>query len=256
MGGGVGVVMTETEYRMPALNGVLSEWLFLQNLPSIAASVLLNPKKGSRVLDLCASPGGKTCHLAAIMENTGKIVAIDKSATKTQRIRDNCRLLGVENVEIVTADSTRLLQADGPFAAASFDYILLDPPCSGLGQRPNLRLLPEELRGLADYAVYQERLFRIAWSLLAPGGELVYSTCTVNPLENEILIDKMLATHPDAQLLPIRTGVMERHCLPGLRVGGLTDDDCRTSLCRFWPSTQHDYIGFFIAKLKKSDARI
>lgn len=250
---GVGVKMTQMPLRQPALNGLLPGRLFLQNLPSLAVGHLLNPSADAKILDLCASPGGKTTHLASLAPN-GEIWAVDKNAHKTAKILENCRLLGIENVKIITADSTKLLT--GSFllmAVESFDYVVLDPPCSGLGLRPNLRPVEVIFANLEGYAAYQEWLFEVAWKLLKPGGQLIYSTCTVNPLENEILIDKMLHKLPDASLLPIRNSIAEL-CLPGLQVGQLTRQQCEECLCRFWPSVERDTNGFFIAKFLKRRA--
>lgn len=246
----VGVKMTEMTYKMPCFNGIFTEYIFLQNLPSIAVSQLLNPSSNSRVLDMCASPGGKTCHTAAIMKNTGEIFAIDKIAKKSAKIQENCHRLGIENVQVMTADSSKLLEK-GIFEPESFDYIILDPPCSGLGLRPKLKFSSAEWENLDSFAPYQRKLFMQAWGLLKPGGEMSYSTCTLNPLENELLVDKMLNNLDDAELVPVREGFMEKYCLPGLQVGSLDEKMCRRCICRFWPSTERDSNGFFFVKFKK-----
>ena len=243
--------MTEMTYKMPSLNGVLTEYIFLQNLPSIAVSQLLNPSPNSRVLDMCASPGGKTCHTAAIMKNTGKIFAIDKIPKKAAKIKENCDRLGIENVQVMAADSSKLLEK-GIFESESFDFIILDPPCSGLGLRPKLKISSSELENLDSFAPYQRKLFMQAWGLLKPGGEMSYSTCTINPLENELLVDRMLSTLKDAQLLPVREGVMEKYCLPGLQVGSLNEETCKRCICRFLPSAERDSNGFFFVKFRKA----
>lgn len=244
--------MTEMVYKMPSLNGVLSKFLYLQNLPSIAVSMILNPLPNSKVLDMCASPGGKTCHLAAIMQNTGQIFAIDKNLKKSSKISENCARLGVNNVQILAEDSTKLDKKKF-FNKEEFDFILLDPPCSGIGQRPNLKFsLESDLVKLDGFSPYQEKLFSTAWTLLKPGGQLIYSTCTINPLENEVLIERILSFHSDAKLMPIRAGFMEKYCLPGIAVGSLDQETCDRCICRFFPSREHDTIGFFIAKFQKN----
>ena len=106
---GVGIKMTEMQYKMPSLNGVLTDLIFLQNLPSMSVAKILNPLPGSRVLDMCAAPGGKTCHLAAIMNNTGEIFALDKMPKKAAKIQENCDLLGVKNVHVMATDSSKLI---------------------------------------------------------------------------------------------------------------------------------------------------
>lgn len=247
----VGVKMTEMTYKMPSLNGILTEYIFLQNLPSIAVSQFLNPPLNSRVLDMCASPGGKTCHTAAIMKNTGKIFALDKIAKKASKIQENCDRLGIQNVQVMAADSSKLIEK-GIFEPESFDYILLDPPCSGLGLRPKLKISSVEWENLDSFAPYQRKLFMQAWGLLKPGGEMTYSTCTLNPLENELLVEKMLNSLNDAELVPVREGFMEKYCLPGLQVGSLNEDTCKRCICRFWPSPERDSNGFFFVKFRKA----
>ena len=246
----VGVKMTEMTYKMPSFNGILTDYIFLQNLPSIAVSQLLNPSPNSRVLDMCASPGGKTCHTAAIMKNTGKIFALDRTSKKAAKIQENCDRLGTQNVQVMAADSSKLVEK-GIFEPESFDYIILDPPCSGLGLRPKLKFSSVEWENLDSFAPYQRKLFMQAWELLKPGGEMSYSTCTLNPLENELLVDKMLNHLNDAELIPVREGFMKNYCLPGLQVGSIDEDTCKRCICRFWPSHERDSNGFFFVKFRK-----
>jgi methyltransferase NSUN6 len=252
---GIGVKMTEMKFKMPSLNGVMPEALFLQNLPSIAVSRFLNPIYNSRVLDMCASPGGKTCHTAALMNNTGTIFALDKIQKKTIAIQQNCDRLGIENVQVITSDSSMLIE-NGIFEAESFDYIILDPPCSGLGLRPNLKISVSEFDNATSFAPYQRKLFQQAWALLKPGGRMSYSTCTLNPLENEVLVEKMLNIFKNSKLAPIRSGILEKYCLPGLVTGSLSQEICETSICRFYPSAEHDTIGFFFVIFEKTANKI
>ena len=248
---GIGVKMTEMVYKMPSLNSVLTEFIFLQNIPSVSVGKLLNPRPNSRILDMCAAPGGKTCHLAAITNNTSEIFALDRIPKKVKRIIENCDLLGAKNVHATVADSSMLIEKK-VFEPESFDYILLDPPCSGLGLRPNLKFsLTDDFSNLDSFTPFQRKLFKQAWGLLKPGGEMTYSTCTINPLENEVLLDKMLKVLPNAEVLPIREGFMEKYCLPGLKIGSLTEDICNRCICRFWPSLDRDSNGFFLVKLRK-----
>lgn len=246
----VGVKMRDMKYKMPSLNGVLTGYIFLQNLPSVAVAQLLNPSPDALVLDMCSAPGGKTCHAAAIMKNTGKIFAIDKMSKKAAKIRENCDRLGVTNVQVMATDSSKLVEK-GVFGPEMFDYIILDPPCSGLGLRPKLNLSEPDWENLDSFAPFQRKLFMQAWGLLKPGGEMTYSTCTINPLENELLVDKMLSNLTDAELLPIRQGFMEKYCLPGLQVGSLTAETCERCICRVWPSIERDSNGFFVVKFRK-----
>jgi 16S rRNA (cytosine967-C5)-methyltransferase len=133
------------------------------------------------VLDLCAAPGGKTTHLAALMENTGEIVAVERHAGRASALRRTCERVRAANVAIVVGDAARFE------AAEPFDRVLVDPPCSGLGTlqgHPDLRWRssPEAIERLAET---QRAILRAGVAALRPGGTLVYSTCTLSPRENE-----------------------------------------------------------------------
>lgn len=189
---------------------------------------------------MCASPGGKTAHLACLADCRAHIVAVDRTAAKVQKIRETMAQFGADAcASLVVGDSTRLTSRDldGPF-----DAILLDPPCSGLGQRPKLIPLDDDsplVSNLDSFPAYQERLFRNAWTLLRPGGRLVYSTCTLNPDENEKLIYRMIDLHPDMTLMPIDANY-------GAPIGA------ENFMRSFVPSERCDTIGFFIAKVTKA----
>lgn len=171
----------------------------LQNLPSIVCGHVLGPKSGETILDMCAAPGNKTTHLAELMCDTGRLVALDKTPNKLKLLSSKIEEFDVKCVECFAFDSTKALdESDNvgidknrafqpPFAPCTFDRILLDAPCSALGNRPQLRndMSPKML---ASYPVMQKKLFRAAVGLLKPGGVLVYSTCTIAAAENEQLV--------------------------------------------------------------------
>jgi 16S rRNA (cytosine967-C5)-methyltransferase len=173
--------------------------------------LLLDPQPGERVLDACAAPGGKATHLAALMENKGEIVAIDRSQARLQLIRQNCHRLGITIItprvgDLLNDDLSSVLGAGSgsdsssrPAAAPLFDRILLDAPCSGLGI---LRRHPEgkwhkHAASLAIHHRTQSDLLERVSALLRPGGRLVYSTCSTEPDENEQVIDRFCCAHRD-----------------------------------------------------------
>lgn len=173
----------------------------LQNLPSIVCGHVLAPKPGETVLDMCAAPGNKTTHIAALMGDTGRLVALDKTPNKLKLLLSKMSTFELRSVECYAFDSTKALDENPsgtfndrklgplvpPFAPNTFDRILLDAPCSALGNRPQLRndMSPKML---ASYPVVQKKLFRAAVGLLKPGGVLVYSTCTIAVTENERMV--------------------------------------------------------------------
>jgi 16S rRNA (cytosine967-C5)-methyltransferase len=158
--------------------------VFPQSRASMLAARALAPEPGERVLDLCAAPGGKTTHLAALMAGRGEIVAVERSASRAAALRRTAARLRADIVTVVEGDAAAFA-ADAPF-----DRVLLDPPCSGLGtlqSRPDLRwrARPEEIAALA---AAQARMLEAGRRALAPGGTLVYSTCTLSRAENEEVV--------------------------------------------------------------------
>jgi 16S rRNA (cytosine967-C5)-methyltransferase len=152
-----------------------------QSRASMLVARAVDPQPGERVLDLCAAPGGKTTHLAALMGNRGEIVAVERHAGRAGALRRTCERVRATNVEVSVADAARVT------AAEPFDRVLVDPPCSGLGTlqgHPDLRwrTSPEAIEQLA---ATQSAILRAAVAALRPGGTLVYSTCTLSPRENQ-----------------------------------------------------------------------
>jgi len=169
--------------------------LMPQSRASMLVARVLGPQPGERVLDLCAAPGAKTTHLAALIEGEGEIVAVERHAGRAAELEVNCRRMGAERVAVVCADATRL-----PVEGA-FDRVLLDAPCSALGTlqgRPDARWRrsPETIEELTQV---QDGLLAAAADRLAPGGTLVYSTCTISSREGEERIEVLLAARPDLQ---------------------------------------------------------
>jgi 16S rRNA (cytosine967-C5)-methyltransferase len=175
-------------------------------MPQSRASMLvahcLDPQPGERVLDLCAAPGGKTTHLAALMRNEGAIVAIERHGGRAAALAATAERMGASIVTVETADATR------PRGGSErFDRVLLDAPCSGLGtlsSHPDLRWRASA-ESVDDLAEQQARLLSAAAAACAPGGTLVYSTCTISTAENERQIGVFLDANPDFRMLDLQT---------------------------------------------------
>ncbi|XP_031300526.2 tRNA (cytosine(72)-C(5))-methyltransferase NSUN6 isoform X1 [Camelus dromedarius] len=273
---GIGVRMTEPVYLSPSFDNVLPSYLFLQNLPSAVVAHVLNPQPGERILDLCAAPGGKTTHIAALMQDQGEVIALDKISNKVEKIKQNALLLGLNSIRAFCFDGTKALKLDvvkdtegePPFLPESFDRILLDAPCSGMGQRPNMACT-WTLKEVTSYLPLQRKLFTVAVQLLKPGGVLVYSTCTITLAENEEQVAWALRTFPCLQLQHQEPHVGGE----GMMGAGLSLEQLK-QLQRFDPSVvrsqntdmdslrdariedmvwlaNKDCIGFFIAKFIK-----
>ena len=211
---------------------------------------LMDLKPGQRVLDMCAAPGGKTAQIAFALGNRGTLVANDISNARIKALQGNLDRLGIVNVTTTCSDA-----ANWPAAGGRFDRILVDAPCSSEG---TIRRNPSMLGRLdpgspARLAPRQRALLRKAVQRLAPGGRIVYSTCTFAPEENELAVADVLAEYPGLiRLVPV--------AVPGLVSSpGLTEWDGRclpdelAQCIRIWPH-QNDSGGFFIAVLEKDPA--
>jgi 16S rRNA (cytosine967-C5)-methyltransferase len=153
-----------------------------QSRASQRVARMVAPRPGDRVLDLCAAPGGKTTHLAALMGDAGEVVAVERHAGRARALRATCERLRATCVTVVEADA-RGFRAERPF-----DRVLLDPPCSGLGtlrSHPDLRwrMTPAAIEALV---AVQDALLATARAAVRPGGRLVYSTCTINAAEERL----------------------------------------------------------------------
>ena len=173
-----------------------------QHVSSMLVAHALGPKPGSYVLDACAAPGGKTTHLAQLMNNQGKIIAIDQFQHKIQLIEENCQRLGIDIVTAQVADSTNLTMVADGWA----DYALVDAPCSGLGVlriRPDAKWQKQE-ESIALLAQTAREILHEVAKKVKIGGYLLFSTCTITPEENQDTVEAFLQEHKNYQLTPIK----------------------------------------------------
>jgi 16S rRNA (cytosine967-C5)-methyltransferase len=165
-----------------------------QSRAAMLVARALGPRAGERVLDLCAAPGGKSTHLAALMEGGGEVLAVERDRRRAGTLARTAERLCARNVRVEVADAERP-RPEGPV----FDRVLVDPPCSGLGTlqaHPDLRwrVSPADV---GEMAAAQARILAAGAGALRPGGVLVYATCTISPTENERVIAAFLDSHPD-----------------------------------------------------------
>ncbi len=189
----------EGPFRIVDLPGFADGYFTVQDETAMSAAALLAPQPGEHVLDLCAAPGTKTTHLAELMNGKGSIVATDVDLGRLRRIEENADRLGFSSMIeplVIREDLSEL--PEGPFNA-----ILIDVPCSNtgvLGKRPEVRsrITPEDIDELV---VTQQKLLDAAASIVAPGGRIVYSTCSVEPEENSGVVTQFLQKSSDFELV-------------------------------------------------------
>ena len=203
-------------------NGDLRRWpgydeghWSVQDRAAQRVAPLLLPAPGERILDACAAPGGKAMHLAELIGDQGELWAVDRSAGRLQRVAANAARLGISSVQALAADAVELASTR-PQWQGYFQAILIDAPCSGLGtlaRHPDARwrITPEAIEALLPL---QAQLLRSLLPLLAPGGRMVYATCTVHPAENAEQIAALLKTASELTL------ACEQQSWPGDPGGG------------------------------------
>ena len=218
----------------------------IQDEASQAVPLLLGVGARDRVLDLCAAPGGKTPPLVRAAGSSGFVIAADRHAHRLLAMQTQFERLGLRCVPLVELDAAQPL----PFNS-SFNRILVDAPCSGTGtlaRHPEIRwrLRPEQLNELHRL---QSNLLRSALNCLAPGGRLVYSTCSLEPEENEDVVAEVLRDNPSIRRVPASEATQELapHLAAGLDAGGLFSSD---GYFRTFPPRHHTD-AFFAADLEK-----
>jgi 16S rRNA (cytosine967-C5)-methyltransferase len=211
-----------------------------QSRAAMLVARTLGPSPGERVLDLCAAPGGKTTHLAALMQGEGSVLAVERNRARAGALERTARRLRAGNVLVELGDAAAP-RAEG----AVFDRVLVDPPCSGLGvlqARADLRWRVGEA-DVVQMAATQRSILAAGAAALRPGGVLVYSTCTISPIENEHVIEGFLDSHADFSLDDLAT-----------ELPALSDGEPRISLPGTVVTLPHRdrTAGFFIARLRRS----
>ncbi|MCC3379788.1 16S rRNA (cytosine(967)-C(5))-methyltransferase RsmB [Paenibacillus farraposensis] len=225
-------------------NMALTSWytdglLSVQDESSMLVAEAVTPEPGMLVLDCCAAPGGKTAHMAELMKDQGRIIANDLHTHKHHLIQEQAERLGLDAVETVTGDALELKER---YAPASFDRILLDAPCSGFGvirRKPDLRWT-KTAQDVREIAQLQHELLESVAGLLKPGGILVYSTCTIEPDENEGQLARFLSEHPEYELA-------KDHLFPDV---SYDVNDARRGSVQLLPQHFHSD-GFYIARLRR-----
>ncbi len=219
-------------------------WFYMQDVAPGLVAPILGAQPGELILDIAAAPGGKTSHLAQLMNNTGTIIANDPSTGRLRSLQANLHRLAVLNALITQHDGIRFPEIDRPF-----DRALVDVPCSGEGRarESTSRRQGAEPEFIQAISGTQKGILRRAVQLTRPGGIIVYSTCTFAPEENEMVVDYVLR-HEPCEVVPIPELESVPHS-PGLTEweGKQLDPSLRHT-ARIYPH-QLDSGGMYIAKL-------
>ena len=213
------------------LPGFAEGWFFVQDEASQIATEVLGAEPGETVIDLCACPGGKSFGAAVRMENRGRVLSFDLHASKLSLIESGAARLGLTCITAAEHDAT----VPDPALSALADRVICDVPCSGLGvlsKKPDLRY--KDLRVADELPALQSAILANAADCVKPGGVLLYSTCTVNPAENEAVTDAFRAARPD--FTP-----------EDFTVGALASEAGRLTL---FPH-RHGTDGFYLAKFRR-----
>ncbi|HNY11581.1 MAG TPA: 16S rRNA (cytosine(967)-C(5))-methyltransferase RsmB, partial [Candidatus Wallbacteria bacterium] len=224
-----------------ATNYFKEGYFYIQDEASMLVAHVVDPKPMEVVFDFCASPGGKTTHLAQLSENQALIIAYDRFSHKIQKIKDNCKRLEITCVTPKLQDVLKLTDT------RHAHRILVDAPCSCMGiirRHPELKWRLEE-KNIDSLSKIQHQILESAAERTAPGGILVYSVCTYEPNETTNLINRFLKSHPEFQYSSFPDKVIEN-----FKSLGYNTDTAEIGYQTFFPHT-HGVDGFFIARMKK-----
>ncbi|MCF7866017.1 RsmB/NOP family class I SAM-dependent RNA methyltransferase [Candidatus Woesearchaeota archaeon] len=216
--------------------------IYIQETASQIPPIILNPEPTDLVLDMAASPGSKTTQIAQLMKNKGVILAIDNDKERIPKLRNNIERLSIKNTIVICIDSSKIKELN-----ITFDKILLDAPCSGNYCIEKDYFLKRSIKDFENRAKIQKKLLIAAHSVLKSGGTLVYSTCSLEPEEDELVIDWFLKNYKDMDLEKINLTIGE----PGnTKIFNKNINPEIIKTIKLWPDKTNTQ-GFFIAKLKK-----
>lgn len=231
-------------YNLGSLHEFLQGYYYLQNIASMLPALILNPNSNDIVIDMCAAPGSKSTQLAQIMNNKGTLILIDKYKKRLPALNMNLRRMGIANSIVLNFDSINLEKLK-----IKADKILLDAPCTGEGlirQDPS-RKKSKHLKDIQKMASIQQKLLKAGLNVLKSGGHLLYSTCSIAPEENELVINKVLHNNSHFSIIKINyqyganglTHVFKKDLIMDLKHSQ-----------RLYPHI-HDTIGFYICLITK-----
>ena len=236
-------IIRET-FNLGASHEFLQGYYYIQNVASMLPAIILDPKPGDIVIDMCAAPGGKATHLAQLMDNEGTLILIEKKMNRIPALKVNLRRLGIINSLVLNIDAIKLPELD-----IKVDKILLDAPCTGEGliRQDKSRKRSKKMKDIEKLASIQKKLLLAGLKILKPKGVLLYSTCSIAPEENELVINEVLKEK--TQFIIAEIG--ESYGNNGLTevYGKVLRGDLKYSR-RLYPHI-HDTIGFYMCLIRR-----
>lgn len=221
------------------------EGLFqIQDEASILVSHLVAPLPGEFIIDVCSAPGGKTTHLAQLMDNKGTVLAMDKNKARLLVVEENCRRLGIQKIKTKPNNGTKL---DTNYLKKA-DKVLVDSPCTGLGvlrRKPDLKWQTYNLERFQQLSRLQGEILSTASNYVKIGGRLIYSTCSTEPEENENVVNEFLDKNPNYELEDLNGFIKERK----LKIYKSNQNKQKKFFQIFPGLSNLDLDGFFMAKM-------
>ncbi len=229
-------------------------YVYIQESASMIPPIVLGPEPGELVLDMCAAPGSKTSQIAMYMKNKGLLIANDVSGMRLKALGMNLQRCGVRNAILTMMQENRFKRLLDTNTNFRFDKILVDAPCSGTGTiRKSLRTIKEwNPSAITKLSRIQKNLIETAYALLKDGGTMVYSTCTIEPEENEAVVSYLLDKYPDARLLDIdseRLGIVRTPAITHFKDLKINPE---VKKCLRLHPYDNNTEGFFVAKIQKN----
>ena len=218
----------------------------VQSTSAMLVGLICDPKPGWNILDTCSAPGGKTTHLAELMQDQGHIDALDANEVRLKMVDEAAERLGLSIISTLHYDATYLTE-EKEMLLPEYDLVLCDVPCSGLGllhRKPDIRL-SMTYEKMQELLPVQESILENSCQRVKKGGYLVYSTCTIDPAENEDRIDAFLSTHPEFECVPFDALLSEK-----LRENERLLEESKEGKMTILPD-EDGMDGFFIAKMRR-----
>jgi len=239
-----GFKIKKSPFNIGSTHEYLQGFYYMQSVAPMLPSLILDPNPSDVVIDMCAAPGGKATHLAQLMNNEGNLILIERNRNRIPALEINLRRLGVYNSIIINEDAVNLSKMN-----LKADKILLDAPCTGEGlirQDPS-RKRSKTMKDINKLSSIQRKLLKTGLASLNPGGQLLYSTCSIAPEENELVLDNVLKDNSEFSIVKMPSN----YGIEGLTEfnGKTLREDIKFSQ-RLYPHL-HNTIGFFISLIEK-----